>query len=69
MAAFLLSFSLQIMSVTRADFTMSFRELSEMSLHDIVSKRLPSGSLALKKLQIHKNWEDWVARYADRIQL
>ncbi|KAJ7337801.1 hypothetical protein OS493_007958 [Desmophyllum pertusum] len=60
---------LWIMSVTRADFTMSFRELSEMSLHDIVSKRLPSGSLALKKLQIHKNWEDWVARYADRIQL
>ncbi|XP_078384278.1 protein nucleotidyltransferase YdiU-like isoform X1 [Oculina patagonica] len=60
---------LWIMSVTRADFTMSFRELSEISLHDIISNSLPSGSWALKKLQTHKNWGDWVARYADRLHL
>ena len=66
MKAFLLSF--QIMSVTRADFTMSFRELSEISLPDIVAHRFPNGSWALKKLQTHENWGDWVARYADRIQ-
>lgn len=57
----------QIMSVTRSDFTMSFRELSEISLHDIVAYRLPNGSWALKKLQTHENWGDWVAQYADRI--
>lgn len=60
---------LWIMSVTRADFTMSFRELSEISLHDIVAHRSPNGSWALKKLQTHENWGDWVTRYADRIQL
>ena len=61
--------SLQIMSATHADFTMTFRELSEVSLYDVQSNRLPRESWALKQLQAHKNWRDWLARYADRARL
>jgi len=60
---------LWIMSFTRADFTMSFRELSELAIHDVISDRLPKESWALRKLQSHPNWKDWLARYAERLQL
>ena len=58
-----------MMSLTRADFTMSFRELSEISLRDLVADRLPSESWALKKLKTHTNWKDWLVRYTERLQL
>ena len=57
------------MSVTHADFTMTFRELSEIPLHDVISDRLPSESWALQKLQSHPNWKNWLERYAERIHL
>lgn len=57
------------MSVTHADFTMTFRELSEIPLHDVISDRLPSESWALQKLKSHPNWKDWLARYAERLRL
>lgn len=57
------------MSTTRADFTMTFRELSEISMQDIIANRLPVESWALKKLSKHKNWRGWLARYSERFQL
>ncbi|XP_058964177.2 protein adenylyltransferase SelO isoform X1 [Pocillopora verrucosa] len=60
---------LWIMSSTHADFTMAFRELSEVSLHDVNSNRLPRETWALKQLQTHKNWGDWLAHYVDRSRL
>ncbi|XP_068737750.1 protein adenylyltransferase SelO-like isoform X2 [Montipora capricornis] len=60
---------LWMMSLTRADFTMSFRELSEISLRDLVADRLPSESWALKKLKTHTNWKDWLVRYTERLEL
>ncbi|XP_074606319.1 protein adenylyltransferase SelO-like isoform X1 [Acropora palmata] len=60
---------LWMMSVTRADFTMSFRELSEVSIRDVISDRLPSESWALTKLKTHRNWKDWLERYTERLQL
>ena len=57
------------MSTTRADFTMTFRELSEISIQAMIAKRLPFESWALENLSKHKNWRGWLARYSERLQL
>lgn len=57
------------MSTTRADFTMTFRELSEISIQDMIANRLPFESWALENLSKHKAWRGWLARYSERLQL
>ena len=59
----LVSSLLQIMAEQRADFTMTFRELSETALAQLVTDNLPGYSWVLPRLLAHQAWGDWLRLY------
>jgi len=67
----LISQLLSIMADQRADFTATFRQLSDISLHALLRvkskgmKRLP---WALQQLVQHSHFSSWLARYAERLK-
>ena len=54
---------LQIMEDRDADFTMTFRELSETTLADLVTDTLPGHTWALPGLLAHRAWRGWLRLY------
>ena len=59
---------LQLMQVTKADYTITFRELSETILHNLVQGNLPETAWATSKLRLHPKWSIWVTLYAARVR-
>ncbi|KAK3707431.1 hypothetical protein QZH41_011901 [Actinostola sp. cb2023] len=56
-----------LMESSHADFTMTFRQLGDLSRYDMKNGTLPEEAWALKKLAKHKNWFDWLQRYHERL--
>lgn len=56
-----------MMEVTRADYTMTFRELSSLTTQQIKHGKLPQKAWALGRLANHPNWFDWLQRYRERL--
>lgn len=56
------------MSVAKADFTMTFRGLSELTIDELRERTSPKYNWALKRLSKHVNWSDWVEHYYHRLQ-
>jgi uncharacterized protein YdiU (UPF0061 family) len=54
---------LQIMEDVEADFTMTFRELSETTVADLVTDTLPGHTWALPRLLAHSAWRGWLRLY------
>ena len=59
---------LQLMQATKADYTITFRELSETILHNLVRGNLPETAWATSKLCLHPKWSIWVTLYAARVR-
>ncbi|XP_033097655.1 protein adenylyltransferase SelO-like [Anneissia japonica] len=60
---------LKMMEDTRADFAMTFRQLSSLTFKEMSSAAIPDGLWALKQLQQHRDFDRWMKLYADRIKL
>lgn len=58
----------QIMAETRADFTMTFRQLGEIDLADITDRSKLDRLWSLQKLSSHRLFDDFVELYKDRVK-
>ncbi|CAI9563073.1 unnamed protein product [Staurois parvus] len=59
---------LNLMEETGADFTMSFRHLSEITLDQLSSLNIPQEYWALQELSKHSNFPAWISAYLQRLQ-
>jgi len=56
------------MEATRADYTATFRELSELILPHFASGRFSKTVWATPRLLLHPRWIHWVTLYAARVR-
>ena len=56
-----------MMSETKADFTMTFRGLSELTLNEQNDPVFIKKHWALNDLSRHKNWKEWLEQYHKRL--
>ena len=54
---------LHMMEDQQADFTMTFRELSETTMAELVTDNLPGHYWALPRLLAHGAWRSWLLHY------
>lgn len=59
---------LQIMSQAKADFTMTFRELSEIGIAELKSGRIRDKFWALNTVASHEWFSGWVRLYIKRLE-
>ncbi|XP_059697318.1 protein adenylyltransferase SelO-like isoform X2 [Haemorhous mexicanus] len=64
---YLIAFLLKIMEDTKADFTMTFRELSEITADQLKELHIPEEFWALQDLGKHKLFSEWVTVYLLRL--
>ncbi|XP_063005577.1 protein adenylyltransferase SelO-like isoform X1 [Melospiza melodia melodia] len=64
---YLIAFLLKIMEDTKADFTMTFRELSEITADQLKKLHIPEEFWALQDLGKHKLFSEWVTMYLLRL--
>jgi len=67
----LISQLLSIMADQKADFTATFRQLSDISLHALLkmkSKNVKNLPWALQQLAQHSSYSSWLVRYAKRLK-
>ncbi|XP_058688946.1 protein adenylyltransferase SelO-like isoform X2 [Poecile atricapillus] len=65
---YLIAFLLKIMEDTKADFTMTFRELSEITADQLKELHIPEEFWALQDLGKHKLFSEWVTMYLLRLK-
>ncbi|KAJ7396137.1 selenoprotein O [Pitangus sulphuratus] len=65
---YLIAFLLKIMEDTKADFTMTFRELSEITEDQLRELHIPEEFWALQDLGKHKLFSEWVTMYLLRLK-
>ena len=58
---------LDLMQAAQADYTMTFRELSEVSVSELQCDTLPASYWALPTLCQHPQWPQWLMLYASRV--
>uniref|UniRef100_A0A3Q3W811 Selenoprotein O n=1 Tax=Mola mola TaxID=94237 RepID=A0A3Q3W811_MOLML len=65
---YLIGFLLKMMEDTRSDFTMTFRQLSEVSAQQLHNRNLTQ-MWALEDLSSHKLFSDWLSMYLHRLNV
>ncbi|XP_066485127.1 protein adenylyltransferase SelO-like isoform X2 [Tiliqua scincoides] len=65
---YLIAFLLKLMEDTKADFTMTFRQLSEISQDQLKELSIPQEFWALQDVAKHKFFANWVAMYLLRLK-
>ncbi|XP_077100289.1 protein nucleotidyltransferase YdiU-like isoform X2 [Siphateles boraxobius] len=65
--SYVIAFLLKIMEDTGADFTMTFRQLSEVTLSRLQKGSIAPSLWALSDLSSHKHFRDWVQLYSQRL--
>nr|XP_006115344.1 uncharacterized protein LOC102448541 isoform X2 [Pelodiscus sinensis] len=65
---YLIAFLLRLMEDTKADFTMTFRQLSEITQNQLKELHIPQEFWALRDLAKHKSFLDWVTIYLLRLE-
>ncbi|XP_075408649.1 protein nucleotidyltransferase YdiU-like isoform X2 [Tenrec ecaudatus] len=63
----LIAFLLHLMEQTEADFTMTFRQLSEITQSQLLDLNLPQHFWALKKISKHELFPAWLSQYLLRL--
>uniref|UniRef100_A0A669BTQ6 Selenoprotein O n=1 Tax=Oreochromis niloticus TaxID=8128 RepID=A0A669BTQ6_ORENI len=63
----LIAFLLKMMEDTESDFTMTFRELSEVSANQLLNRNFTQ-MWALDDLSHHKHFSDWLNKYLFRLK-
>ncbi|XP_075853616.1 protein nucleotidyltransferase YdiU-like isoform X1 [Microcebus murinus] len=64
----LIAFFLHLMEKTEADFTMTFRQLSEITQSQLLELNIPQQFWALKTVSEHKLFPAWVSQYLLRLK-
>nr|XP_020747141.1 uncharacterized protein LOC110136028 isoform X1 [Odocoileus virginianus texanus]XP_020747142.1 uncharacterized protein LOC110136028 isoform X1 [Odocoileus virginianus texanus]XP_020747143.1 uncharacterized protein LOC110136028 isoform X1 [Odocoileus virginianus texanus]XP_020747144.1 uncharacterized protein LOC110136028 isoform X1 [Odocoileus virginianus texanus]XP_020747145.1 uncharacterized protein LOC110136028 isoform X1 [Odocoileus virginianus texanus]XP_020747146.1 uncharacterized prot len=64
----LIAFLLYLMEKTEADFTMTFRQLSEITQSQLQELVIPQEFWALKMISKHKLFPAWVSQYLSRLK-
>ncbi|XP_062956792.1 protein adenylyltransferase SelO-1, mitochondrial-like isoform X3 [Cynocephalus volans] len=64
----LIAFLLHLMEMTEADFTMTFRQLSEITQSQLLELNIPQQFWALKTVSKHKLFPAWVSQYLLRLK-
>ncbi|XP_074903255.1 protein nucleotidyltransferase YdiU-like isoform X2 [Buteo buteo] len=64
---YLIAFLLKLMEDTKADFTMTFRQLSEITEDQLKELHIPEEFWALQDLGKHKLFSEWVTMYLLRL--
>uniref|UniRef100_A0A8C6FN81 Selenoprotein O n=1 Tax=Moschus moschiferus TaxID=68415 RepID=A0A8C6FN81_MOSMO len=64
----LIAFLLHLMEKTEADFTMTFRQLSEITQSQLQELVIPQEFWALKMISEHKLFPAWVSQYLSRLK-
>nr|XP_014337202.1 PREDICTED: UPF0061 protein ETA_18310 [Bos mutus] len=64
----LIAFLLHLMEKTEADFTMTFRQLSEITQSQLQELVIPQEFWALKMISKHKLFPAWVSQYLSRLK-
>ncbi|XP_042657927.1 protein adenylyltransferase SelO isoform X2 [Tyto alba] len=64
---YLIAFLLKLMEDTKADFTMTFRHLSEITEDHLKELYIPEEFWALQDLSKHKYFSEWVTMYLLRL--
>uniref|UniRef100_A0A6G1R435 Selenoprotein O n=1 Tax=Hypotaenidia okinawae TaxID=2861861 RepID=A0A6G1R435_9GRUI len=64
---YLIAFLLKLMEDTKADFTMTFRQLSEITADQLQELHIPEEFWALQDLGKHQLFSEWVAMYLWRL--
>ncbi|XP_023404619.1 protein adenylyltransferase SelO-like isoform X2 [Loxodonta africana] len=64
----LIAFLLHLMEKTEADFTMTFRQLSEITQSQLLELNIPQHFWALKKVSEHELFPAWVSQYLLRLK-
>ncbi|XP_029444523.1 uncharacterized protein LOC115084166 [Rhinatrema bivittatum] len=64
----LITFFLKLMEDTKADFTMTFRQLSEITQDQLMNLHIPQEFWALQDIAVHTFFSDWVTMYILRLQ-
>ncbi|KAL7976537.1 hypothetical protein Chor_008486 [Crotalus horridus] len=65
---YLIGFLLKLMEDTRADFTMTFWQLGEISENQLKDRNIPKEFWALQDVAKHKNFSTWIALYFLRLK-
>ncbi|XP_044280694.1 protein adenylyltransferase SelO-like isoform X2 [Varanus komodoensis] len=65
---YLIAFLLKLMEDTKVDFTMTFRQLSEISEGQLKDLSVPKEFWALQDLANHKDFSSWVTMYLLRLK-
>ncbi|XP_054847070.1 protein adenylyltransferase SelO-like isoform X2 [Eublepharis macularius] len=65
---YLIAFLLKLMEDVKADFTMTFRQLGEMSLDHLKDVSIPQEFWAIHDIAKHELFSSWVAMYLLRLQ-
>ncbi|KAI1891341.1 hypothetical protein AGOR_G00142800 [Albula goreensis] len=65
---YLIAFLLRLMEDTGADFTMTFRELSEIIAHQLEQRNDVPQMWALRDLASHQFFPDWASMYLQRLK-
>ncbi|XP_055037773.2 protein adenylyltransferase SelO isoform X2 [Misgurnus anguillicaudatus] len=65
--SYLVAFFLKLMEETGADFTMTFRQLSEVTASDLQIDSVVQSMWALSVLSTHEYFTDWVRLYLQRL--
>ncbi|XP_035613657.1 protein adenylyltransferase SelO-like isoform X2 [Oncorhynchus keta] len=65
---YLIAFLLKLMEETGADFTMTFRQLSEASMQQLHNMSNLQVMWALQNLASHKMYPEWVSMYLHRLK-
>ncbi|XP_030625251.1 uncharacterized protein LOC115808117 [Chanos chanos] len=66
--SYLIAFLLKLMEDTGSDFTMTFRQLSEVSVMQLQKGTIPQAMWALQDLASHVFFSDWVNLYLLRLR-
>jgi len=59
---------LNIMEETQSDFTMTFRQLAELSLEDLKKSKIPEKFWAVKSLMTYYNVKEWLKTYTKMVE-
>ncbi|ESO91618.1 hypothetical protein LOTGIDRAFT_122035 [Lottia gigantea] len=62
----LVAMFLKMMEDKKSDFTITFRNLGEITLAALTRNKIPKKFWSLKKLQKHKWFENWIKTYVER---
>ncbi|XP_041039287.1 protein adenylyltransferase SelO-like isoform X1 [Carcharodon carcharias] len=64
---YLITYLLKLMEDTRADFTMTFRQLSEITKQQLAAHSISEDHWALQDVARHTNFSHWVNLYLSRL--